>query len=80
MNKPFSVACPRCKSTFRLHGADTQEELNKTYATTDCQDCGLLILIDHGKVLDFHQAMHKEYSNWPADGKNTGSVHLKSGV
>ena len=68
-NKDFElkVSCPSCKKEFKIYGEN---------GTGDCPHCNLLILMECGKIYDFHKKMHEEDSRWPADGKGTGYIEL----
>lgn len=66
--------CPECDRGFAFGAGVTLEDAEGV--TTDCNECGALLLIEGGRVYEFNKKQHSEDSRWPADGNNTGSVEV----
>ena len=64
--------CPECDKHFAFEDM-TIDEVNG--ATTDCK-CGALLIIEDGKVYEFHKKINSEDERWSVDGKNTGFIEL----
>lgn len=71
-HKPAVLTCPGCEKKFVVCVC------NVTSATADCpnEECGMLLLIEDGKVYDFHKKLHERDPRWPADGKGTEYIEF----
>jgi endogenous inhibitor of DNA gyrase (YacG/DUF329 family) len=66
-----TLKCPMCQGDLTWD----RSEKELVGATTDCPTCGAdLILVV--QAIDFHQWMHEQNPQWPADGKGTGKITL----
>ena len=71
--------------TAAICGAEVTKEQNPAVpytveetdgCTCDCPKCWTLLLIRHGKALDFHMSIHALDPRWPENGENTGFVEV----
>lgn len=73
--------CPCCEDTFKTSLFASKRKTKKVFkeykgATLNCPKCGSLLLIEDGKIYDFHKRLHERDSRWPIDGKGTYSAQI----
>lgn len=66
--------CVKCGQTFAF---DNMILNDVESCTTDCNNCGVLLLINNATVVDFHKHLHAGDSRWPEDGANTGFIEFR---
>ena len=68
------MICPSCK----LEITKLTDEIVKDNegSTVDCPHCHCLLIIESGKLLDFHGYMNEQDPNWPKDGHGTFSIEI----
>jgi hypothetical protein len=71
--KGFTTTCPNCFKVIRFPGL-TEEQVND--CTSDCCNCGALLITKKGKTYLMHEWMHSQDSRWPKDGKGTGYITI----
>lgn len=70
------AVCPICNNKFETL---TQEIILENEGCTvehTAGNCGSLLIIKNGVLVDFHKYMNKQNPQWPADGKNTGCIEV----
>lgn len=73
-SKPLRISgnCPKCEKAFFF---DPQfNAFSQVNASTDCNHCGALLLIQDGVVYPFHEKLHEDDARWPKDGAGTASI------
>jgi len=64
--------CPKCGCVIGIHPAAAGGQS----FTSDCPECGGLLLFEDGKAYDFHAKLHSECPRWPKDGRGTASIEV----
>ena len=67
----IKLVCVECNSEFDVNCNSIKEAEG---ATVDCPSCNKLLVIDNGKILDFHKFINKTSPEWPKDGKGTNYI------
>lgn len=70
----LSRACPEC-GTPRLKKSSLKKYEGYTM---DCKNCGLMLILEEGKLKDFHAHLNASNPNWPKDGEGTSFISLGS--
>lgn len=65
--------CPICQSTVYFKNTNI---LAVEGCTTDCINCGGLLIIKEKMAHDFHAYLNKRDNRWPKDGKGTGYIEI----
>lgn len=76
MKPEGTCICPACGAILKAQDYG-KEQFPKAVFTFYCVFCLELLLMADMKVSDFHKTIHAEYSDWPADGKETHSLVIQ---
>ena len=72
----ISGTCPICDVNIFFDESWSFEDVDKM--TTDCSNCGSLLIVKGKTVYPFHEKTHLEDPRWPKDGKGTDFVVIEA--